>query len=123
MQASTIGKPVRPSHQAARRSRSTSPGCTPSPGRSPSTERARLRNSRSGWSSSFCMKWQCQRSRPAKARRSRANAGSPSGWLSGWMRASVAWCTQRIEIVPKVRCSLSRLQPVWAVSGLDSARR
>jgi hypothetical protein len=37
--------------------------------------------------------------------------------------ASVAWCTQRIEVVPKARCSLSRLQPSDVVSALDIARR
>ena len=70
MQASTIGKPVRPSHQAARRSWSAAVIGTPSsPGRSPSAERAKFRHSMAGSSSSFCMKWQCQRSRPAKPRR------------------------------------------------------
>jgi len=47
-----------------------------------------------GSSSSFCMKWQCQRSRPAKARSAAAISGCRR------MAASVAWWTQRIDSVP-----------------------
>lgn len=65
------------------------------------------------------MKWQCQRNRLAKPRSAQAKLRSGAEAK----RASVAWCTQRIEIVPKARCALSRLQPSAALSGLDMARR
>ena len=54
-----------------------------------------------------------------KLRKAFANVRSP---VSAIVR-SVAWCTERMEMVPKARCGLRRLQASAAVRGLDIARR
>jgi len=108
MQASTNGRPVRPSAQARKRAASNSPS------RMPSKPRFMLWNSSSGSDSNFWMKWQCQCRRASKAVNARRRGVPRARSRSQAVRCS----TSRIDSAPTDSGTDSREQACGAVFGL-----
>ena len=120
MQASIIGKPVRPVAQASNLSWAAwSSSC----GRRASITLLSARNSMSGSLSSRCMKWQCQCSRLSKLRSERVQRGSASRFpITAARRRRVACTTVLRLTVPIIRWTLRREQLASALSGLLISR-